>query len=144
MVCILKYPQKRYISAPTVMMHTPLLSVSAFKLFYHFSNLCTSVSTVSNATRESTVWVVQCFICALGICSFAMCTLPFPFPLLPSPFSTLLLLPSFQWTQPTAQQGLGLSTTTEVCSNQPQVSGVYFMGSVMKMILWVCVHVCGD
>ena len=55
--------------------------------------------------------------------------------------------PSFQLTQPTAQQGSGLSTTTEVCGSQPQMSGVHFMGRIMKpemnYILWVHVHVCG-
>lgn len=50
--------------------------------------------------------------------------------------------PSFQLTQPTAQQGLGLSTTTEVCGSQPQMSGVHFMGRIMKPEMNYSVGVC--
>ena len=50
--------------------------------------------------------------------------------------------PSFQLTQPTAQQGSGLSTTTEVCGSQPQMSGVHFMGRIMKPEMNYSVGVC--
>ena len=118
-------------------MHTPLLLPLCVSFELHFSNFWTLVG-VSD---------LQCY--NVGSTMFRLCMripLEESVPLqcvysLPPSLSPLLLspppcsshhTPSFQLTQPTAQQGSGLSTTTEVCGSQPQMSGVHFMGRIMK------------
>ena len=132
-VCTWKYPQKRYISGSTVMMHTTLLSASAFKLF--FITLAISVplcpqSPMPHVSQQYGWYNVSSVPLGYGWDSVPLQCVhslspSLSSPLLSPPSYSSLNTPSFQWTQPTAQQGLGLSTTTEVCGNQPQVSGVY-------------------